>query len=116
LSEVILSLILIAIAPNFLNSDKPIVGFLIWLSVPVVLGSSGTYVAWRIIDAQKARQVFIRHFPEYNHLQTTDFLEISSQRVVNALPLLQATKSDQDFPELNINLFELLRQIKNNGN
>ena len=112
-SEIVLSLILIAIAPNFLNSDKPVVGLIIWLSVPTILGGSGTYVVWRIADAQKARKIFLTQFPEYNYLETSDFLEISSRDVVRTLPLLAATQSDPDFPILNINLFELLQREKN---
>ena len=40
ISEIVISLILIAIAPAFLNSQKPIFGFLIWFTVPTVIGSS----------------------------------------------------------------------------
>lgn len=115
-SEIILSLILIAIAPNFLNSDKPVFGFVIWLSVPTILGSSGIYVVWRIVDAQKAKSIFIDHFSDYNHLKIKDFLEIPSQQLIKNLPLLEATKNDSNFSSLELDLFELLEQVKNHEN
>ncbi|MDY7015510.1 MAG: hypothetical protein SVX43_18325 [Cyanobacteriota bacterium] len=48
--EIVLSLILLAVAPVFLNSNKPAIGFAIWLAVPTLLGSSGLYATHRIVD------------------------------------------------------------------
>ena len=95
--EVLLSLWLIASAPRFLNSNKPILGFLIWLSVPTLLGSSGLYVVLRLVDAQRARNIFVSRFPEYSYLTMVDFLEFSAAHVAQHLEQFEAAKDDPDF-------------------
>ena len=110
--EVLLSLILIAAAPRFLNSDKPMVGFLIWLIVPTLLGSSGVYVAIKLADAQTGRKLFLAKFPEYEYLKLADFLELSSADVAQRLELLEAIKDDPDFQQLCISPLDFLNGAK----
>lgn len=112
LAEVVLSLVLIAIAPHFLNSPNPTPGFLIWLAVPTLLGGSGLYVVYRIVDAQRARRLFISAFPEYAHLSLKSFLAISAAQVSANLEMLHAARDDADFQSLRISLFDLLRSSK----
>lgn len=106
----ILSLVLIAIAPVFLNSDKPIFGFIIWLAVPTTLCGSGIYAGIRINDAIHAKKLLTRKFPEYRHLPITKFLDLSSDYVEANLEMLELAQSDPDFQNLNISLFDLLNR------
>lgn len=108
-AEVLLSLILIAVAPRYLNSDKPQVGFLMWASVPVLMGSSLLYVTRRLNDAQKSRRLFISRFPEYSALTLADFLTIPSAQVVESLETLELLQSDPDFQMLSISPLDFLR-------
>jgi uncharacterized membrane protein required for colicin V production len=110
--EIILSLILLAIAPIFLNSNQPILGFLIWLIIPTILIASGVYVLIRLQDAQKSRHIFVSRFSEYSHLKITDFLEFSSSYVSENLEMLENAKNDPSLESLNLSLLDLLR----NGN
>jgi hypothetical protein len=114
--EIILSLVLIAIAPNFLNSKKPIFGFLIWFTVPTVLVSSSVYVGKKITAAKQARKIFVTTFPEYSHLETTDFLGLSPADVTSQIDILLAAQDAPEIQELNISLFEILEQTKNEKN
>jgi hypothetical protein len=112
IAEVILSLFLIAIAPIFLNSDKPLIGFGIWLFVPSLLGSSGIYAIVTIKNAQKARSLFIRHFPSYAYLAIDAFLHISVAKIQKNLNLLKAIDDDRSFDGLEISLIDILKQEK----
>jgi uncharacterized membrane protein YhaH (DUF805 family) len=110
--EIVLSLILLAIAPIFLNSNQPIFGFLIWFAIPTILIPSGVYVMMRLQDAQKSRQIFVSRFPEYSYLQITDFLEFTSIYVAENLEMLENAKNDPSLESLNISLLDLLRNQK----
>ena len=112
-SEIIISLILISIAPTFLNSKKPFFGFLIWFTVPTVLVSSSLYAVGKLTAAKKARKIFVTAFPEYSYLEATDFLEISPAQVASQINLLMAAKKTPEIQEFNISLFEILEQTKN---
>ena len=115
-SEIVMSLVLIAIAPTFLNSKKPIFGFLIWFAVPTVVGSSSIYAANKLIAASKARTIFVTAFPEYSYLKTTDFIELSPKQVASQVSLLTSIKETSAIEEFNISLFEILEQTKNEKN
>jgi hypothetical protein len=110
--EILLSLILISIAPVFLNSNKPTIGFSIWFAVASMWGGSGFYVVARTIEAKKARELFVSRFPEYSYLQVTDFLEVPSDRVIEILEMWEALKNEPDLQMLNISLLDLLREKK----
>ena len=112
-SEIILSLTLISIAPVFLNSKKPLVGFLIWFTVPTVLVSSSVYAVGKLAAANKARKIFVTAFPEYSYLRVSDFLELSPAHVASQINLLVAAKETPEVQEFNISLFEILEQTKN---
>ena len=112
-SEIIVSLALISVAPTFLNSKKPTVGFLIWFTVPTVLASSSIYAVGKLVAANKARSIFITAFPEYSYLEASEFLELSPTHVASQIDLLISTKDASEVKELNISLFEILEQTKN---
>lgn len=109
-SEIIISLILISIAPTFLNSRKPEIGFLIWFTVPTVLVSSSIYGVAKLKAASKARNIFIKAFPEYNYLKIDKFLDISPAHVASQINLLISAKETPEVQEFNISLFEILEQ------
>ncbi len=112
-SEIVISLVLIAIAPTFLNSKRPLLGFLIWFAVPTVLTSSSIYAVNKFAAAKKAKNIFIAAFPEYSYLKTIEFLELSPAHVASQINLLEAIKETSAIQELNISLFEILEQTKN---
>ena len=115
-SEIVISLFLIALAPTFLNSKKPIFGFLIWFAVPTVIGSSSIYAIGKLRSAKKSRQIFIAAFPEYSYLTTADFLELSPDWVASQVSLLVSIKETAAIEEFNISLFEILEQTKDEQN
>jgi hypothetical protein len=110
IGEVILCLILLAIAPIFLNSNLPIIGFAIWLSIPLMLGGSLLFVSRKVLDAQKTRNIFVREFPEYAHLKFTDFLGISPREMQRRLEIFEAIQEESDRDLLNIAPLDLLRR------
>jgi hypothetical protein len=112
IAEIVLSLLLIAFAPIFLNSSQPLIGFLMWASVPFLLGGSALYVVIRLVDARKARKLFISRFPEYRYLSIKDFLEISTAAVAQSLEMLDVARSDLDFQALHISPLDLLHSLK----
>ena len=112
-TEIIIALALISAAPTFLNSKKPWIGFAIWLSVPTALTGSGIYAIKKFDAANKARKIFIAAFPEHSNLGISEFLELSPAHVAAQLDLLIAIKKNSDAQELNISLFEILEQTKN---
>ena len=112
-SEIIISLILIGVAPTFLNSKKPFFGFAIWFAVPTVLTSSSVYAVNKLAAANKAKIIFIAAFPEYSYLKTSEFLELSPALVASQIDLLKTIKETSEIQELNISLFEILEQTKN---
>ncbi len=116
ISEVILSLILIAIAPIFLNSNKPIFGFLIWFTVPTTLAGSSLYAAGKLGSANRARNIFIAAFPEYSDLGVERFINLTPERVASQIDLLISAKESEEVRELNISLFEILEQTYNEKN
>ena len=115
-SEIVISLVLIAIAPTFLNSKKPFLGFLIWFAVPTVIGSSSIYAANKIVAANRARTTFITAFPEYSYLKTADFIELSPKHVASQISLLTSIKKTSAIEEFHISLFEILEQTNNEKN
>ena len=112
-SEIIVSLALISVAPTFLNSKKPTVGFLIWFTVPTVLTGSGIYAVVKLVAASQARKIFVTAFPEYSYLEASEFLELSPTHVASQIDLLISAKETSEVRELNISLFEILEQTKN---
>lgn len=110
--EFLLALGLVAIAPIFLNSNHPWLGFLIWLMVPTMLMGSLVYICWRWIDALQARKLVVDRFPQYAYLKSTDFLDFPSEQVFQKLDMLAALQDDPDLRQLNISPLELLRKGK----
>jgi hypothetical protein len=112
LGEVILALGLVAIAPIFLNSNYPLIGFLIWFLVLVMLAGSGLSLIVKLLDVQRARQLFVTKFPKHASLSWIDFLDLRTSDVAANLDMLEAAESDPDFQELQVSLIELLRRTK----
>ncbi len=112
IAEVTLSLVLMAIAPRFLNSNRPAIGFLIWLTVPVLLGSSGLYVAAQWGHARNAHRLFVGRFPHYADLAVAEFLDCSVAQVTTAIEQFEALQEDPDFEYLGISPLDLLRGAK----
>lgn len=109
--ELVLSLCLIALAPRFLNSNRPAIGFLMWLAVPVLLGSSGLYVSIKWVNAQQARDRFITRFPQYSSLVVADFLDLSVAQVDETIEQFDAAQDDPEFQRLDISPLDLLRGV-----
>jgi hypothetical protein len=86
------------------------IGFAIWLSIPLMLGGSLVYASRKAIDAQKARNLFVRAFPEHTHLNFTDFLEIPSREMKRRLEIFEAIQDEGDRDLLNIAPLDLLRR------
>ncbi|WP_156815612.1 hypothetical protein [Pseudanabaena sp. PCC 6802] len=103
-------LILLAIAPIFLNSNLPIIGFAIWFAIPLMFGSSIIYIIRKIVDTIKTRDKFIGVFPEYSYLKITDFLGISSREMSQRLEAYMAIQDESDRDILNITPLDLLHQ------
>ena len=111
-SEIVLSLVLISIAPRFLNSKKPGIGFAIWFAVPTVLTGSGISLAQDLLKANRARSIFVTAFPEYSYLGIGDFLG-RSPLDGSEIELLTRIKETEPIQELDISLFEILEQMEN---
>ena len=112
-SEIILALILISLAPRFLNSKKPEIGFAIWFIVPTVLAGSSIYAASKLVAAHNARKIFVEAFPEYSFLGIDKFIELPPELVASQIPLLKTVRETSAIQEYNISLFEILEQTKN---
>ena len=112
ISEIVILLALISIAPTFLNSKKPWFGFAIWFAVPTVLAGSSIYAARKLTTANQARKIFITAFPEHAELGIDKFLELSPAHVASQIDLLIAVKESSTIQELDISLFEILEQTK----
>jgi hypothetical protein len=109
---VLLCLFLLAIAPIFLNSNLPIIGFAIWFAIPLMLGSSIVYIIRKIVDTIKARDKFLEVFPEYSYLKIADFLGISSGEMSQQLEAYMAIQDEPDRDILNIAPLDLLHKPK----
>lgn len=109
LIELILAVVLIALAPMFLNSNQPLIGFLIWIGVGVMLGGSAVYAIARIRDSYRGRKLFITAFPDYGYLGIQDFLDISSTQVQQTIATLKTAQADPDFSSLQISPLDVLQ-------
>ena len=81
--------------------------------MPTNIASSGIYAIAKFRAANQAKQIFIAAFPEYADLGVSEFLELSPAQVNAQLDLLIAIKETSEIQELNISLFEILEQTKN---
>ena len=106
--EVLTALVAIALAPGFLNGSKPVVGFLLWASVPTMAIGSGAYVTGRLKDAATSQQLLTR-FKDFQALSLVECLEYPSAHVTKIMPLLEAVdKDEQEFERLGFSLQDLL--------
>ena len=111
-SEILLVVILAAIAPTFFNSALPIIGFLIWVAIVTLILSSVGYLIYRWHDAYRARRLFIQAFPDYQYLGVVAFLDRSSTRVANTIELWHDIQDDPEFIHLGMSPLEFLRGVK----
>ena len=109
ITEIVIALGAFAIAPQFLNSKRPAVGFAIVLGVPMALGSSAAYALWRVADARRARALVWQVCPELTDLRVLDFIDIPADRVRQRLPDLRTIADDPDAPHLQLSPLDLLR-------
>lgn len=110
--EVLISLFLIAMAPHFLNSNLPIIGFLMWFFVLILLSSSAAYGLLKIWQASQARKLFISYFPEYKTLKIWHFIELSPTSIQEKIAIFQTLKNDPDCSQLNFSPLDLLQGAK----
>ena len=103
-----LLLVLAAIAPTFINSTFPIIGFFIWIVIVGLIGGSMVYVLWRLRDAYIARHLFVLNFPDYDYLGILSFLDCSSARVKKNIELWQEIYAEPEFQALNMSPLEFL--------
>lgn len=109
IAEGVLILVLAAIAPAFINSHVPILGFLIWIVIVGLLGYSLLHVIRRLRDATHSRRLFIRQFPDYSDLSVIHFLEYSSTRVQTTLEIWQTVHQEPEFQSLEMSPLEFLK-------
>ena len=112
LLEIVVGLILIAIAPIFLNSTLPWIGFLIWFGVLSVWCVSSVHVFWCWSQARQARQLFLRRFPDHLDLTVIDFLGVSRAKVWQHIELLDEAAQDPELQLLNLSPLDLFRQYR----
>ncbi|NET10298.1 MAG: hypothetical protein F6K09_02980 [Merismopedia sp. SIO2A8] len=110
--EVLLVLVLAAIAPAFFNSTLPLIGFLIWAVIVAIIASSLYAVIQRWQDALTARHLFITAFPNYRHLGVVAFLDRSSTRVAHTIERWQDIHNEPEFLELEMSPLEFLNGMK----
>jgi threonine/homoserine/homoserine lactone efflux protein len=111
IAEVLLALVLAAIAPIFINSNNPLLGFLIWLFIMVLLLGSVCYAIVQVFAAHRARHLFVRQFPHYRYLSTIDFLGLSPHQVAQGLETLNLIQTDPDYQDLHLSPFDFLRGL-----
>ncbi|NEQ55598.1 MAG: hypothetical protein F6K11_36720 [Leptolyngbya sp. SIO3F4] len=101
-----------ASAPQFLNSNYPFLGVLIWLVVLGLLGLSvgAVFIHW--IEARKARRLFIKHFPEYHQLSWIDFLGTTSFKVCQDIETFSILSVEPDAYRFQLSASDLLRQYQ----
>ena len=98
----VVSLVLMAFAPYLLNSHHPLLGFLIWLIVAIGWFLCGSTVSARWLNARKSRQLFLRQYPQYDHLTWVHFLNVPTQQVQQDLETLSLSQTDPDYLSLNL--------------
>ena len=98
----VLSLVLMAIAPIFLNSYHPLLGFLIWFIVAVGWLRYGNTIILRWLRARQSRRLFLRKYPQYSSLTWVNFLNVSPQQVQQDLETLSIAQTDADYQSLNL--------------
>lgn len=107
-AEVLLVLLLAAIAPAFFNSTVPILGFVIWAVIICIISGSLSIVIQRWRDAHTARRLFVTAFPDYRHLGVVAFLDRSSNRVTQTIELWQEIHDEPEFITLEMSPLEFL--------
>ncbi|MCG9885372.1 MAG: hypothetical protein MH825_07330 [Cyanobacteria bacterium] len=107
--EGIVAVVALAIAPHWLNSDHPALGFAILVGVPMMLIGSVAYGLWRVVDAHRARHLLLALCPDQAHLSWVDFLTIPARRVRQRGADLRAIATDPAARELGLSPLDLLQ-------
>lgn len=109
LAELVLGVVLFAIAPGLLNSKNPFWGFVIILGVPIAWGGSAIYVGWRAIDAHHARSLLVAYDPTYRQLRAIDLLEIPSKQIHQAINTLHTLNQDETLKDFRLSPLDLIK-------
>ncbi len=110
--ELLVCLFLMVIAPSFLNSNYPFLGFLIWLVVLSLVSLSIGVAIIRWLDARKACQLFVSYFSEYDYLTALDFLGTTSFQVCQDLETFSTLTAEPDAYRLQLSATDLLRRYQ----
>ncbi|MEY2975992.1 MAG: hypothetical protein RLZZ435_129 [Cyanobacteriota bacterium] len=106
--ELILTLSLAAIAPTFINSAYPWIGFLLWLIILVLWFSSVLHVVTILHTAHRVQRFFLRHFPEESDRSLFDFTGLSVAQVRQRVADWQFLQADEDFRAIELSPLEFI--------
>jgi len=113
LVELALTLILASIAPVFINSAHPWLGFLIWLGIVVAWIYSIVSVAIVLWEAARVRRLFWHHFPEENDRSLFAFTGLSLSRVQRSISEWQYLVKDEEFREMGLSPLTFIKVEQN---
>ncbi|MFZ9736772.1 MAG: hypothetical protein ACO3EZ_02060 [Prochlorotrichaceae cyanobacterium] len=108
IGEILLTLCLAAIAPIFINSAYPWIGFLLWLLILLLWFTSACAVLSVVYTAYRVQQFFLRHFPEERDRSLFDFIGLSLPQVRQGVADWQFLQTDEDFKAIDISPLEFI--------
>jgi hypothetical protein len=102
MGQVFLTLVLTSIAPIFINSNAPILGLLIWISIVCLWLGSLLYVSTTLWRAKQVQRRFIHHFPQEPDYSIWEFVGLNWVKVDQRLEAWERLKEDEAFSDLNL--------------
>lgn len=108
-AEVALTLILASIAPIFINSTYPWVGWLIWLGIIGGWLGSILHIAIVLTEAARVRRFFLRHFPQESDRSLFAFTGLSLPRVQRSIADWQDLITDPDFQDIGLSPLDFIK-------
>jgi uncharacterized membrane protein len=109
LAELVLTLVLASIAPVFINSAYPWLGFLIWLGILIGWIFSILSVAIVLAEAARVRRLVLRHFPEENDRSLFAFTGLTLPKVKRRIAEWQDLVEDEEFREIGLSPWEFIK-------
>jgi hypothetical protein len=109
LAELVLTLGLASIAPVFINSAYPWLGFLIWVGIIGAWFFSMFQVAIVLWEAARVRRLFLRHFPEERDRSVFAFTGLSLPKVKRSIAEWQYLIQDQEFQEVGLSPLDFIK-------
>ena len=109
LAELVLTLVLASIAPVFINSAYPWLGFLIWLGILIGWIFSILSVAIVLAEAARGRRLVLRHFPEENDRSLFAFTGLTLPKVKRRIAEWQDLVEDEEFREIGLSPWEFIK-------